>query len=629
MLLTLVKRIIAHHLRRIFLTLFGIFIVLMSSVFYLTSHYHSHDALEDEASKAMLQHIEETAKNIDMQLQGKLTLLETLANRSIIRCKFGEKDASMEERLDALKQERQRLEKLGFKRFGILTPDGMAFFTSGGQLYLGDKEHFKKALEGKSTVSNVLISQYENEPIYAFTTPIREVNTQTIIGVLFGASEALELSKMIASITYAKSGHAFIIDAKGTIIAHKDFSKVIHQHNLLHSQNPELSHIAYRMIEAKSGRGVFNEDNKQWDIAYTPIAATQWSIALIVPHEEIHARFNNFRDSLFIAFTLVVLITFIIAYILADILTRYQEKLEREKREKDADLLATKNKYETTLYALPDLLFELGLDGTYYECHSPYENLLAAPPHKLIGQKVSDALPPLAATICLNALAEANDIGFSRNKIFELPLEQGTTWFELSIAKKPMQLGDEQPRFIVLSRDITDRKRTEERNYYLANFDYLTGLVNRTQLDNHFNYMISLSKRQKSSFAVLFLDLDQFKEINDNLGHHIGDKLLIETAHRLKFLKRETDVVARLGGDEFVVLLPNTGLEGASEVAQKILRLIAKPYTISQNTLHITVSIGISLYPLDGETMEILSQKADKAMYKAKKAGRNNFSFFE
>lgn len=629
MLLNLYKNVIAHNLRRIFLALFVLFIVLMSIAFYLTSQYTSHNALEDETTKAMLQHIEETAKNIDIQFQGKLTLLETLANRTIIRGKFGEKEASMDDRLHALKDEYQRLDKQGFKRFGILNTDGIAFFTSGKQLYLGDKEHFIKALKGESTVSSVLISQYENEPIYAFTTPIKDTLNEKIIGVLFAASDAKELSKMIASISHGKSGYAFIVDTQGTIIAHKDFSKVLHQENLLTPSNLQLSGIASRMIKAKSGNDIFTESNRQWNIAYTPIKTTGWSIGIVVPHDEIHEKFNHFRDSLFLAFTIVVLITLAIAYMVADVLTRYQNKLEEEKKEKDADLLTTKNKYETTLSALPDLLFELGLDGTYYECHTPHENLLAAPPHKLIGQKVSDALPFSAATVCLNALAEANDIGFSRGKVIELPLEQGSTWFELSIAKKPMQRDDEQPRFIVLSRDITDRKRIEDRNYYLANFDYLTGLVNRTQLENHFNYMISFAKRQKNSFAVLFLDLDQFKEVNDTLGHHIGDKLLIETAHRLKFLKRESDVVARLGGDEFVILLPNTSYEGAKEVAQKVLHLIAKPYIIEKNSLHVTVSIGISLYPKDGKNMEILSQKADKAMYIAKKAGRNTFSFFE
>jgi len=105
--------------------------------------------------------------------------------------------------------------------------------------------------------------------------------------------------------------------------------------------------------------------------------------------------------------------------------------------------------------------------------------------------------------------------------------------------------------------------------------------------------------------------------------------MLTESAHRLQFLKRETDVIARLGGDEFIILLPNTSADGAKEVAQKILALISRPYTIGTNTLHITFSIGIALYPQDGDEIELLSQKADVAMYRSKEKGRNNFQFFQ
>jgi len=628
-LLTVLKNLVTHHLHRVFLALCGFFIVLMSIAFYFTSQHHSLYALEEEATRTMLQSIKEAARNMDIQIQGRLTLLETIANRTIIKGKLAQDDASMGDRLNTLNDEHQRLHKLGFKRFGILDTQGIAHYTDGKKLYLGDKEHFINALKGENSVSTIFISRYENEPIYTFTTPIKDSINEKIIGVLFAASDAIKLSEMISSISFAHSGYAFIIDKEGQIIAHKDFAKVVQKHNLLSDPNPELSRIASQMHQERTGKGRFTENGKEWHIAYTPIQTTGWSMGLAVPHDEIHAQTNHLKNPLFIVFTAIVLMTLAIAYSIADIITRYQNKLELEKKEKDADLLMAKNKYETTLSALPDLLFELGLDGTYYECHSPHQNLLAAPSHQLIGQKVSDVLPPAAANICLTALTEANHLGFSRNKVIELPLEEGLAWFELSVAKKAMQEGDEQPHFIVLSRDISDRKRAEDRNYYLANFDYLTGLVNRTQLESHFSYMISHAKRQKNSFAVLFLDLDQFKEVNDTFGHHIGDKLLIETAHRLKFLKRDTDVIARLGGDEFVILLPNTASEGAKEVAQKVLLLITKPYIIGKTTLHVTVSIGISIYPQDGKNMEMLSQKADKAMYEVKKTGRNNFGFFQ
>lgn len=624
----MLKTLITQYLRQVIVIIFGFLIIILSITFYFTSQYQSHVALEDAANEALMRSAKQAATNIEIQIQGNFAILETIANRYVIKGKLGNKNASMEEKLEVLKEEQQRVNTLGFKRFGILDTKGMAFFTCGGKLYLGDQEHFIKALNGKNSISSIFVSKHDKESIYVCTTPIKDIMNEKVIGVLFGAFDALKLSKMISSISYAKSGYAYIIDQEGTVIAHKDFSKVLYGINLLSSSNNNLATITSHMVKGEIGKGLFVDNNQQWNIAYAPIQTTGWSIGIVVPSNEIYARSMNLSNSLLIAFVLVMLIALLIAYYIASIISHYQVKLEAENKENDANLLVTKNKYEITLSALPDLMFEIGLDGTYYDYHSPHTELLAAPPHQLIGRRVQDVLPNMASTICLNALLEANEIGYSKGKIIELNLPNGKTWFELSIAKKPMQIDDNQPHFIVLSRDITDRKKVEEKNYYLANFDYLTGLANRTQLDNHFKYVLNHAKRNKTTFAIMFLDLDRFKEINDTLGHHIGDKMLIESAHRLQFLKRETDVVARLGGDEFIILLPETSFEGAQEVAQKVLTLISKPYIIEDYTLKITVSIGISLYPQDGDEIEILSQKADVAMYRSKEKGRNNLHFF-
>jgi len=182
--------------------------------------------------------------------------------------------------------------------------------------------------------------------------------------------------------------------------------------------------------------------------------------------------------------------------------------------------------------------------------------------------------------------------------------------------------------YMAIEEDITEKKRSEDRIYHLANFDSLTGLPNRAQLENHFIYILSLAKRSKTPFAVMFLDLDHFKEINDSLGHTVGDGMLIESANRFKSLMREADIVARLGGDEFVIVLSNTDIHGAEHIAQKILTAIAQPYHIEEYELNVSASIGIALYPLDGSDIDTLSKNADTAMYRAKQEGRNGYRFF-
>lgn len=182
--------------------------------------------------------------------------------------------------------------------------------------------------------------------------------------------------------------------------------------------------------------------------------------------------------------------------------------------------------------------------------------------------------------------------------------------------------------FSAFIRDITERKQSESQIQRLAHFDTLTGLPNRTMLQDHFKYGLSLVKRNNGNLAVIFLDLDHFKDINDTLGHSIGDVLLIELARRLQSMLREEDTLSRLGGDEFILILPGTDVHGAANVSQKLLSIMAEPYHIEPYELTVTGSIGVALYPNDGTDLEILSQKADTAMYRAKQEGRNGYRFF-
>ena len=176
--------------------------------------------------------------------------------------------------------------------------------------------------------------------------------------------------------------------------------------------------------------------------------------------------------------------------------------------------------------------------------------------------------------------------------------------------------------------DITERKAAQERIHYLANFDPLTGLPNRAQLNDHLKYALSLAKRSNGHLTLMFLDLDHFKDINDTLGHSVGDALLIELAKRLRLVLREEDTVTRLGGDEFILLLPGIDADGASHVANKLLTTIAEPCRMDHYKLILTASIGIALYPEDGKDLETLSKSADTAMYRAKEEGRQCYRYF-
>ena len=225
-------------------------------------------------------------------------------------------------------------------------------------------------------------------------------------------------------------------------------------------------------------------------------------------------------------------------------------------------------------------------------------------------------------------------------------LSQGSIWILLDItARKKVENELRQARADLeklvavrtqeLSRTVQalenkarEQQAAEAHIQHLAHYDPLTGLPNRSLLHDRSRGALSHARRNGEPVALMFLDLDHFKNINDSLGHSVGDEVLLALAYRLKAVVREQDTVARLGGDEFVLLLPDTDAKGAANVADKLLQTALRPIQVGQHELTVTPSIGIALYPKDGTDLDSLSRSADAAMYHAKGDGRNSYRFF-
>lgn len=189
---------------------------------------------------------------------------------------------------------------------------------------------------------------------------------------------------------------------------------------------------------------------------------------------------------------------------------------------------------------------------------------------------------------------------------------------------------DGQPAILSVARDITERKIAEEKIRRLANTDTLTGLANRHAFNTRFNDSLSYAQRYGQKIGLLMIDLDKFKPVNDRFGHQVGDAVLVKVAEILLTHSRDSDTVARLGGDEFALLI--IGPEGQfslDELAKRIVEALSSPLEIMGNTVQLGASIGISIYPEDGEQINLLIQKADTALYSVKNSGRNGFSFYE
>lgn len=221
-----------------------------------------------------------------------------------------------------------------------------------------------------------------------------------------------------------------------------------------------------------------------------------------------------------------------------------------------------------------------------------------------------------------------NETGFWQGEIWDRH-KDGCVYPKLLTISVVRSVSGSVDYYIASFADISAQKATEERIRHIAHHDPLTDLPNRLHLQISLKQTMSLVRRKEEEAAVMFIDLDRFKVINDSLGHQVGDGLLIEVAHRLKQSVRDSDLVARLGGDEFVIVLTDkNAAHAAAHVADKILTTLSKPYWVKEVNLRTTPSIGISLYPHDGETIELLMKNADTAMYHAKAVGRNNYQFF-
>jgi diguanylate cyclase (GGDEF)-like protein/PAS domain S-box-containing protein len=274
-------------------------------------------------------------------------------------------------------------------------------------------------------------------------------------------------------------------------------------------------------------------------------------------------------------------------------------------------------------------LAQLSADGRWLRVNRKLQDIVGYTEEELRGMHVADLVTAEDWQIdapLLRALAHGELETSSREKRY-LCRDGRRVWVKATVTAMQPDAGD--AALVAVIEDISQRKQFEEELMHLARHDALTGLANRTLLLDRVSQAIAQSRRSGNQVAMLFLDLDRFKTINDSLGHDAGDRVVIEVGRRLKQAVRDADTVARFGGDEFVVLLPELPTEDiAAALAQKILNALFEPMLIHGHELAPACSIGISLYPRDGDNGKTLLKNADAALYQAKAMGRGNYQFY-
>nr|WP_290696387.1 diguanylate cyclase [Halomonas sp. UBA3074] len=312
-------------------------------------------------------------------------------------------------------------------------------------------------------------------------------------------------------------------------------------------------------------------------------------------------------------------------------LTRFHEAIDQAVAE-SLEQYATVKEMETRLFgaillASPDPIYVLDLQGRFIYANKATADLFAMAPEAIIGKSTFDLGFSFASDFQRHLDKIIADQSTFRGKFVHTFASGQGEKFEYLLAPVLDEQQDTEA-MVCISRDITEQAIAEEKVWHNAHYDLLTGLPNRRLFLDRLEQEIKHSKRRSQPLALLFMDLDGFKEVNDSLGHEAGDRILSNVAERLAGCVRANDTVARLGGDEFTVLL--TGAEQRQDVehvAQAIIDALAMPFHIGQQRIQISVSIGVAFYPKAASTPDSLLEAADKAMYKAKKAGSNQMCF--
>jgi len=277
-----------------------------------------------------------------------------------------------------------------------------------------------------------------------------------------------------------------------------------------------------------------------------------------------------------------------------------------------------------------DLITLCDSEGTYLYASAATKTLLGYPPREIVGSSLHDFIHPEDKDSVRQILAPRPDPSNTSITTYRLRRQDGTyVWVETTSRTYSFEKTGSAKEIVSVSRDITERKQVEDAMFRIAFHDPLTGLPNRKLMQDRLDMSLRHARRTGELVAVLFLDLDRFKMVNDTMGHQAGDELLKGTATRLLSGLREEDTVARFGGDEFVMLLPGIkSQEDAVQVAENILQNMQPHFLIGKKEVHVNASIGIALYPTDGTAARTLLQNADNALYEAKEAGRNSYKVY-
>ncbi|HWZ70037.1 MAG TPA: EAL domain-containing protein [Casimicrobiaceae bacterium] len=459
----------------------------------------------------------------------------------------------------------------------------------------------------------------------------------------------------IAKTVIGKTGYLYIVTADGKLIMHPDRTRLSQP-----AYAERASPLFDRALKGFEGtEETLRSSGQEALVSYKRVPSSNWIVAAVYPKDEafiaVHDLVWRFVSFLLLACALVVAAVWVLTrYLMRPLvfLTRHLaaysaaeariapltgdsgsgeiralrsafNRLTSRLHEREDALIETMHKYQLITDNSTDLITNHAPDGTITFASPVSASILGIPPGDLLGHSLCEFVHPEDFDIVRTAVADVIQRNALPTIIYRARrVDQRYVWFETTLRLMKSATGEETQKILCISRDISDRRRMEERLHDLVRTDHLTTLPNRFLLDERFANGLAQSRREGSLLAMLMIDIDRFKKINDTLGHGMGDALLKVVGTTLKSCIRDCDTLARWGGDEFVLLLP--GLQDSSvalAIANRCLIALKQPFIVDGQVLHISGSIGICLSPDSSAPADMLLENADTAMYKAKARG--------
>ena len=523
----------------------------------------------------------------------------------------------------------------GFNRIAVAGKDGVLIDTTGKERgNVSRTPYYKRAMEGKTTISNVVLHDSETGDFLYVAVPIEQNNVP--VGVLYGQFPLSVLSNLIQAVGFQETSTSLLLSNDGTILARSATNELVTDritnfYDLASSWGIKgdvpLIDVKVDILNEKTFTIPYQTGSRERLAILTPVGINNWYYAIVISQDIIKKQSSQLAyNMLFVEIMLSIAFVFLFVTILQ--LVRHTSVIER-----------TNDRFKLVNMQAHAIVFDYDYQNSHLEVNGNAEFIDPDPQETYTGKEVMTMAKRLLHENDVSVIKdfqELPDSGLtSLSREMRIMCNDGNYYWYRFTGTVVRDANGKLMRVVGNFMNVEDEVNKQEQLKQKAEIDPLSGLLNKGAFTNYVSKLLSESDAEKNLYAFYIIDLDNFKKVNDTMGHMVGDRVITDVAKKLWTVFSENDYVGRIGGDEFTAFLKLSG-EGI-HVGQKIIRakaealcsIINEIYSDGKNEVNITASIGVAVYPKNGQTFNELYKSADNVLYKSKNGGKNRYTICE